>query len=287
MNIDSYPYPLHYGVIASAAFAREALLIQMKNQLDSGADVNQLDSTRSTALGYCVQIPNQTPIKYKKDIILLLLQYKADPNFKDTKEWTLLHHAAWNGDLEFIQLCVKHGRGDVNSLDKEGSKPVDVAAIRGHTHVMNYLDTQSADLRCVCRKVIRETMGKTSFPHLHLLPLPPQVKLFLSYHIPYPGFTAVLMPPAPWSKDELWRKEVKADKIREFIQDHASSEFVKEHSCVLNVDSMDKDDDDDLIKLFQELYLWESFKTVDFEEPLAREPRYSLTKLKKSDKAES
>lgn len=218
---------------------------------------------------------------FQKDLILLLLQYKANPNFKDRKGLTLLHHAAWNGDLEFIQLCVKYGKGDVHSLDKEGRKPVDLAAIRGYTHVMDYLDTHSGDLRCICRRVIRETMGKTFSPRLHLLPLPPPAKLFLSCQIPYPGFTATLVPPVPWTMSKLWEKEVKADKIRDFIKENASSEFLEEHRCVLNMNS-GKDDDDDMVKLFQELYLWESFKSVDFEEPLAREPRYSLTKLEKS-----
>lgn len=213
-------------------------------------------------------------------VVKFLLQHKADPNHRDAQGQTLLHLAAWHGDLQFVKLCVQFGKGDIHARDAEGRKPVDLAAIRGHTQVMEYLDTHSNDLRSICRQVIFEAMGKNFSSKLHCLPLPPQVKLFLSYHIPYPGFEAVIVPPAPWTKEEVWQKKAKSGEVKAFIMENASSEFLDEHRTVLEAKRVDKQSDE-LVRLFQDMYLWESFKTVNFEEPLLREPRYSMTKVEK------
>jgi len=207
------------------------------------------------------------------------LEHKADPNIKDLQGQTLLHQAAWHGDLDFIKLCVQYGKGDITAEDKNGRKPVDLAALRGHTQTMQYLDTHSLDLRCICRQVIRRAIGKKMNSILHTIPLPPHTKLHLNYYIPYPGFQAVLVPPSPWTKEQLWQKEASPEDLELFIKENADSEFLDEHKTSLEGHEKESNK---LIRLFQEMYLWESFKTVSFEEPAARAPRYSMKKLEKS-----
>ncbi len=213
------------------------------------------------------------------DVVKFLLKHNANPNHTDATGQTLLHKAAWHGDLMFIKLCVQYGKADIHARDSEGRKPVDLAAIRCHTHVMQYLDDFSIDLQSICRRVIRKSVGKKV--NIFLQTLPPQVKMFLNYYIPYPGFEVVLLPPSPWTKEELWQKKVKADELRTFMLENGSCEFIEEHKSVLESDATEGSVHDELIRAFQDMYLWESFKTVNFEEPVARTPRYSMTKLEK------
>ncbi len=208
--------------------------------------------------------------------MLLLLKHEADPNWKDCQGWSLLHQAACSGDITFIKTCVRNGKGDTRSLNQDNQYPVDLAALRGHTPVMEYLDAHSGDLKSVCRGVIRKALG-VRIHHLNKLPLPPRVKLFLNFNIPYLGFSAVLVPPEPWTPEQLHRREVGAQELHTFIEETASEEFLEEHEDVLFGKESER-----LVELFQEMYLWESFKKVEFEEPLPRKPRYSLVKLEKS-----
>lgn len=217
--------------------------------------------------------------------VRLLLKHGADPNLKDGRGWSLLHHAAWAGDLHFIRVCIKYGKGDVKIRNSDGCLPVDLAAAKGYTHITQYLDTQSCDLRSMCRGVIRQTLGKRC-GQLDKLLLPQRLKLFLNYNIPYVGFSAVLVPPEPWTTTQLLHKEVSHEKVLEFIRTHASEEFLSQHSRTLEDKDAEGEEEpvtEELTSLFQEMYLWEAFKDVQYEEPLARPPRYSLQKCTKRE----
>ena len=153
----------------------------------------------------------------------------------------------------------------MNVLNHQKQLPVELASIRGNTEVIEYLETQSCDMKAQCRSVIRKSMGKKVY--IKELPLPPSLKLFVNYGCPYDGWEATLVPEAPWSVDQL--SAVDKGDLKQFIEENASEEFLDENEEHLHSMS-------DLIDTFQSLYLWESFKTVNFEEPLPREPRYSL-----------
>ena len=224
----------------------------------------------------------------EEEVLVVLLKHGADPTITDRQGWSLLHHAAWSGDLHFIQRCIQHGKGSaINTRNSDGQLPVDLAAAKGYAHVTNYLDTQSCDLRSTCRAAIRTYLGKRC-GQLDKLQLPQRLKLFLNYNIPYCGFSAVVVPPEPWTSTQLFQREVKAEELREFIRTNASEEFLSQHSQVLGEEGGEGGGEggvEELAGLFQEMDLWESFKNVDYEEPLARPPRYSLQKrMKKSSK---
>ena len=57
----------------------------------------------------------------------LLLHHGADPHLRDNKMGTLLHSAAYFGDLEVVQKLVEYD-ADVNAKDEEGKTPLYVAS---------------------------------------------------------------------------------------------------------------------------------------------------------------
>ena len=266
---------------------------------------NQLDSTNRTPLDCCVMDVRLTsrephtgmflPRPLSPDepappplvqvvrgkVIDLLLKKGADPDFRDSRGWTLLHLAAWRGDLFFIQQCLKLGKGTVQALNHDNQLPMHLAALKGHTHISHYLDSRSGDLRCMCRAVIRTALGKRC-TELDKLVFPPRLKFFLNYNIPYKGFSAVLVPPEPWTLAQLHGKEVDSEEIREFIRSHASQEFLQSHTKALGEGGEPSEQVGEIVELFQDMYLWEAFKNVDYEEPLPRAPRYTLQPIDKS-----
>ena len=60
------------------------------------------------------------------EVVWLLLQYGADPNAANLRQWTPLHAAAWNGNREAYQLLLEAG-ADIHAL-AEGDTTVLMAA---------------------------------------------------------------------------------------------------------------------------------------------------------------
>ena len=207
----------------------------------------------------------------------LLLDNGADPNLPDGSGWTLVHQCAHNGDLPLLELAVRQG-AKVLLHNHQGRLPVEQAALRGHTPLVRYLELQSCDLRSLCRHAIREAMGKRSYRQLNQLPLPPRLKLFLNYGSPYEGFSATVVPECPWSSAQLQEGSVRAEEVREFISENASAGFAAEHRSALAGGDVGS-----LVEALQSLYLWESFKSLSYQEPAARPPRYPMRQRQEED----
>ena len=193
--------------------------------------------------------------------------------------WTILHQCARNGDLPLLQLCVRKGC-DVHTRNHSNQLPIDLAATQGHTHVVRYLDVQTGDLKSMCRVAIRDAMGKRSYNRLDELPLPPTIKLFLNYFIPYTGWKATIIPPQPWTSEQLLENKVDQNELKEFISENASHDFIEENKDILQGNKCEVSE---LAQTFQSMYLWEAFKDIDYQEPLARKPRYSMEPVKKKE----
>lgn len=182
----------------------------------------------------------------------------------------MCHQCASNGHLPLLQLLVRRG-ANISIKNRDGHTPLDIAVIRGHTPLVRYLEVQSGSLACMCRVVIRESMQKRCPFRLGELPLPATLKLFINYNIPYPGWMTVLIVPRPWSAEEVASGKVTRTEVQSFIEDHASEEFLEEKRVKGR-----KVENKELSELIEALYFWESFKTIDYDEPLAPSPRYSM-----------
>lgn len=191
-----------------------------------------------------------------------------------------MHQCAQNGDLPLLQLVVRKG-GNVKLRNHQNQLPVDLAAIRRHAHIVKYLEIQSCDLRSLCRVAIRDAMGKRTYNRITELPLPSMLKLFVNYGNPFQGCEMTVIPQTTWTPEDMQEGLVGADQLREFIRSNASADFLQEHSDVINGTSVK-----DLISVFQTMFLWEAFRAVSYEEPLARAPRYSLERIVREEEEE-
>lgn len=225
--------------------------------------------------------PTLFPPAEKLQKAKLLLGSGADPNVADKFGWTVVHQCAWDGDLSLLEVVVRKG---ANVLLRNNSQqlPVELAAIRGHQTLVRYLEIQACDLKSMCRLSIREAMGKRSYNRLIELPLPPMLKLFLNYGNPYKGWEATLIPPSPWSTEELQEGKATPEELQTFIHANASTDFLSENKEALKT-SNDSSDVQALIEVFQSMYLWEAFKPVSYEEQPARPPRYSMEKCERKE----
>ena len=291
-------------------------LTDVQQFIKDGADVNKRDGSRRLPLDYCVSdtwpcsctskvtdsagdvsqavlsLPLCSRCRERLEKAKLLLDSGTDPNNTDGHGWGIVHQCAWSGDLLLLRMCVQKG-GKVTLRTKDQRLPVHLSATRSHMHTTRYLDKQSCDIRSLCRVVINDSMGKRRYNRLNELPVPPTVRLYLNFNIPYIGFEATLVPTQPWTLEELHSRSVESELVQEFICENASSEFLEEHKDVLvgvagNGEGGGAEANmTELIELFQTMYLWESFKNVKFEEQPARAPRYSMEKLKKEEKLTS
>lgn len=207
----------------------------------------------------------------------MLFEHGAKPNVTDKFGWTVVHQCAWNGDLPLLRLCVQKG-GSVHTRNKSNQLPIDLASTRGHSHVIRYLDGQSKDLRCICRSVICEALNYNDF--MDKLPLPSMVKLFLNHGNPYNGWKTTVVPPLPWTNEQLLENDVDREELRVFICNNASQDFIEENRDILEAKGGEVSE---LVQVLQSMYLWEAFSDVSIEEPPARRPRYSMEDRNKEE----
>ena len=213
----------------------------------------------------------------------LLIQYGADVNATDKSGWSVVHQCAINGDLTMMQFFIYKGAKS-NMINNEGQMPLDLAVLKGYTHIVRYLEVQSKSLKCLCRLAIRDAMGKRSYNRINELPLPSSLKLFVNYGSPFPGWTVSVYVPCPWSKTEIVKGNIDKLEVLRFIEENASREFVEERCDEGKKMYLTNDE---LAEIIEALYFWEAFKTIDYEEPIARKPRYSLEKLPDDEMTEN
>jgi ankyrin repeat protein len=117
---DEYEWtPLRLAVVCDRARIVKLLLAR-------GARVDSKDDTGDTAL--CVAVTLQ-----RRKIAKILLEAGADANAREGHNWraittpsrrTLLHIAANYGDVEMMELLVRH-KADVKAKDQRGATPLD------------------------------------------------------------------------------------------------------------------------------------------------------------------
>ena len=188
---------------------------------------------------------------------------------QDQLGWTIIHQCASSGNHPLLQLCVQKG-ADVNLKNKNGQLPIDLAVMKHHAPIVRYLENQSCNLRCLCRQAIRDAMGKRTYNQINELPLPSTIKLFINYYNPFPGFVATVHVPCPWTEEDVLCGKVPKKDVIEFFEENASEEFIADKTFSKQTTP------EELAEMLESLYFWESFRTIDYEEPLARKPRYTM-----------
>ncbi|XP_030594233.1 cyclin-dependent kinase 4 inhibitor B [Archocentrus centrarchus] len=101
--------------------------------LEKGAQVNGNNRFGQSAL--------QVMMMGSTSVAQLLLDHGADPNVADNSTGTTpLHDAAREGFLDTVRLLERH-HADPQAKDKLNRLPIDLARLRGHGDVVNFLES--------------------------------------------------------------------------------------------------------------------------------------------------
>lgn len=118
--------------------ARQGKLDELKQDLDSGIDVNGRDSLDQTALLAAVSHNELGEVQ-------LLLAHGADPNLADNAGWTSLHYAAYFGSgTDIIGALLDRG-ADINRRNDRGITALYFASATGHDAQVKLLLDRGAD----------------------------------------------------------------------------------------------------------------------------------------------
>lgn len=102
--------------------------------IDAGAEVNATGGTEA----------GRTPLLFAVlfnhlDVIRLLIEKGAEVNVRDREGASPLDYAAWQGSLDVVAMLLAHGARLNESATQTGATPINEAAYRGHTALIQYL----------------------------------------------------------------------------------------------------------------------------------------------------
>ncbi|MDQ7826348.1 MAG: ankyrin repeat domain-containing protein [Candidatus Eremiobacteraeota bacterium] len=108
----------------------------VKYLVEKGADCSLKDSSGHTALEKAID-------RGHNDVALFLIEHAGSG--KKGMEGTLLHHAAWNGNIEMARLLLEKGT-EVNGRDKAGKTALHYAISADYLDVAKLLIEKGADV---------------------------------------------------------------------------------------------------------------------------------------------
>ena len=100
--------------------------------IDAGAEVNATGETGRTPLSFAVLFSHL-------DMLRLLIEKGADVNARDAEGASPLDYAAWRGSLDMAAMLLAHGAPLNSPATQTGATPINEAAYRGHTALIQYL----------------------------------------------------------------------------------------------------------------------------------------------------
>ena len=88
---------------------------------------------------------------------LHLLSLLSNPHkVKYSRNFTILHWAAWYGVLDIVQVLINEYQFDPHCVNDDGNTPLHYAAITGHLNIIKYLITE-----CHCNPLSKNKYGNT------------------------------------------------------------------------------------------------------------------------------
>lgn len=137
---------------------RRGSVEKMRAALEEGAEVDH--------------IADSNPELYKaayhdqREFVKLLLEFKADPNYKTSTGYTALMSASNDGYFEVAQMLIKAG-ADVNAAHDNGKTPLHYAAERGQGGIIKLLLENGANANAVDNRMnIPADLADKDFPRL-------------------------------------------------------------------------------------------------------------------------
>ena len=131
-------YTAQYGQLEAA-----------RSLIARGATVNLIAMKGWSALMIAV-------LKGHQSMVDLLLQNGANPNIQDMHGWTSLMRSAEKGDIALTRYLLQIEDIDINTQGEEGTTALHVAAVRGHTKIVQLLLEHGA------RKDLKDKGGNTA-----------------------------------------------------------------------------------------------------------------------------
>lgn len=153
--------PLHQSVIANNIQMTKLLL-----QIDPSL-VNEKDQFGYTPLQLAV-------LSYSMELVILLLEFNADPRIKNANEQLPLHLSIIAKDIQMTKLLLQAQPSLVNEKDKFGFTPLQTAIYNGPVELVALLCEFKAD------GSIRDSFGRTAWD-LALVSADPKIKDLFSF----------------------------------------------------------------------------------------------------------
>jgi len=74
------------------------------------------------------------------NISALILSKGLPPNSRDEEGWSLIHYAAFWGDIDFMRVCVRDLQLKSDTETDDGRTPLHMTALRGHLDLVQVFE---------------------------------------------------------------------------------------------------------------------------------------------------
>ncbi|OHT02303.1 hypothetical protein TRFO_07104 [Tritrichomonas foetus] len=114
--------------------------------------IDQIDPTFASVL-------HQSAASNNIHLMIVCLEKGIDVNIKDKRNWTPLHYAAGNGQLDAVFMLISHKHIELNAKTEDGSTPLILASKLGYIKVVKALIS--------CQNILVNEIDDNKYTALH------------------------------------------------------------------------------------------------------------------------